>query len=205
MRLILTFVGGIIAGVLLFLLMQQMVENESPGLIVHPRIVISLPEPVMPEPQPSITKPDDAPQPPKHNSKPAGPTELPVDPTIIEIDPGSDTPTINPGEPADIDITIPGPGEYRPSGQAICSVMIAPVYPRPAARAGTEGRVELLFTIQTDGSVADISVVSAQPRGVFEQAAEHAVAKWHCSPAVVDGKPVARQARQTLLFQLDEK
>lgn len=54
----------------------------------------------------------------------------------------------------------------------------APRYPLSARNRRIEGRVQVAFTIQPDGSVADARAVSAQPQGVFEEAALAAASRW---------------------------
>jgi len=57
-----------------------------------------------------------------------------------------------------------------------------PSYPQAALNAGTAGEVVLSFTVNTDGSVSDLSVVSAKPRGIFDRAVRAAVARWRFQP-----------------------
>lgn len=57
-----------------------------------------------------------------------------------------------------------------------------PRYPVVAMRRKIEGRVTVQFTIQADGSVGSPSVVSADPPGVFDQAALAAARGWRFEP-----------------------
>ncbi|MEN8718672.1 MAG: energy transducer TonB, partial [Oceanococcaceae bacterium] len=70
------------------------------------------------------------------------------------------------------------------------------------ARDRIEGWVKLEFTINPDGTVSDPRVVEAQPRRVFDSEARRAILKWKFKPRVVDGKPVAHRATQTIEFKL---
>jgi len=65
----------------------------------------------------------------------------------------------------------------------------APRYPLAARNRRIEGRVQVAFTIQPDGSVSDVRSVSAQPEGLFEQAALAAAARWQfeATPRRVSG------------------
>ena len=54
----------------------------------------------------------------------------------------------------------------------------APRYPLAARNRRIEGRVQVAFVIQPDGSVSDVRAVSAQPEGLFEQAALAAASRW---------------------------
>ncbi len=78
-----------------------------------------------------------------------------------------------------------------------------PVYPAQALRNGVRGWVELEFTIAPNGTVRDIEVVSAEPRGVFDSAAADAVAAWRFRPRVVNGQAVAQRSTITLRFDVD--
>lgn len=78
-----------------------------------------------------------------------------------------------------------------------------PVYPAQALRSGTKGWVELEFTVSANGSVRDIEIVAAEPRGVFDSAASDAVAAWRFRPRVVNGQPVAQRSTVTMRFDVD--
>jgi TonB family protein len=58
-------------------------------------------------------------------------------------------------------------------------IAVDPQY--PAAASGTDGFVELSFAVTALGLVENASVTAAEPRGVFEQAALAAVARWRYS------------------------
>jgi protein TonB len=59
---------------------------------------------------------------------------------------------------------------------------VEPVYPVEAARAGTSGFVEIEYTIDAAGKVANVSVVNARPARTFETAAVKAVKQWQFAP-----------------------
>ena len=90
------------------------------------------------------------------------------------------------------------------AGDATPLVQVEPQYPRRALMAGTEGHVTMEFTIERDGSVSDVTVIEAEPPGVFNAEAVRALMRWRFRPHVVDGEPRARRARQTIHFSLDE-
>jgi protein TonB len=77
-------------------------------------------------------------------------------------------------------------------------------YPESARERGTEGWVDLLFTVRTDGSVGDVSVAGADPAGIFEQSAISAVRRWRYEPVRRDGRPVEQRARLRLRFTLEK-
>jgi protein TonB len=55
---------------------------------------------------------------------------------------------------------------------------LAPRYPARARRQRIEGWVAVRFRVQPDGSVADVSVVAAEPEGIFDREAVGAVSRW---------------------------
>ena len=58
------------------------------------------------------------------------------------------------------------------------------------------------YTVNTDGSVSNISVVSAEPRHVFDSAAMDALRRAKFSPALHDGAAVASQQQKRIEFKL---
>jgi protein TonB len=78
-----------------------------------------------------------------------------------------------------------------------------PVYPDRALDQGRAGYVDFNFTIEPDGSVGDLQLVTETPAGFgFAAAAEKAFAKWRFQPKLVNGVPVAARARYRVSFQL---
>jgi TonB family protein len=78
------------------------------------------------------------------------------------------------------------------------------VYPESALERGTEGWVDLTFTVRADGSVANVSVAAAEPAGIFEQAAMSAVRRWRYQPVTRDGRPVDQRAKLHLRFTIEK-
>jgi periplasmic protein TonB len=97
------------------------------------------------------------------------PTPTPQVPTVSPS-PFTATPTPVSEGPRAVDVR-------QPIGESPVS-KILPRYPRTAQAREVEGRVVLSITIMPDGSVRDVRVVSAQPRGYFEDAAVRAVQQW---------------------------
>lgn len=65
---------------------------------------------------------------------------------------------------------------------------VDPQYPADAARAGTEGFVEVEFTVDAGGKVTSVSVVNAKPARTFESSAVKAVKQWQFAPGGGRGK-----------------
>lgn len=82
-------------------------------------------------------------------------------------------------------------------------VKVAPFYPLNARAKGIEGKVELVFVVQADGSVSDIEVADSFPGRVFVEAALRAVRQWRFKPGTKDGQPVATRVRLPMRFQLE--
>jgi protein TonB len=68
---------------------------------------------------------------------------------------------------------------------------VDPVYPAEAVRAGTNGFVEVEFTVDATGKVASVSVLNAKPARTFESAAVKAVKQWQFEPGA-DGRGKVR-------------
>ena len=59
----------------------------------------------------------------------------------------------------------------------------APEYPRGAERRGIEGYAVVEYTVTPEGTVTDVTVVEAEPEGVFDRAVERAIEGWSYAPA----------------------
>lgn len=81
-------------------------------------------------------------------------------------------------------------------------VRVEPIYPPRAQRQGLEGVVTVEFIITPSGRVTDPVVINAKPSKVFDRAVLAAVKKWKFRPRIVNGKAVARRARQAIQFTL---
>ncbi|GGA25341.1 hypothetical protein GCM10010981_12350 [Dyella nitratireducens] len=92
-----------------------------------------------------------------------------------------------------------GGGETR---DAIPISSIRPRYPATALRNNQEGWVDVQYTVNTDGSVSNITVVSAEPRHVFDNAAIDALRRAKFSPAMRDGAAIASQQQKRIEFKL---
>ena len=80
----------------------------------------------------------------------------------------------------------PAPAQPSPSrpaaGELVAVSTPQPAYPPEAARSKTSGQVVVSFTVNSDGSVSNIDIVSARPRGVFERSVQAAVRRWRFQP-----------------------
>ena len=74
------------------------------------------------------------------------------------------------------------PAPARSANELVAISTPQPVYPPEAQRSGTAGEVVVSFTVNSDGSVSNIDIVSARPRGVFERSVQSAVRRWKFQP-----------------------
>ncbi|MCI0507482.1 MAG: energy transducer TonB [Gammaproteobacteria bacterium] len=156
-----------------------------------------------------VTKQRRLPEPPK---EPAVPTTL-LQPAKTSSKPELITPAFKlplPGIPSldlkrdlltGVSTEIAAPQE---NNEVIALLKVEPDYPRQAARQGIEGWVKLAFTVLEDGSVADIEVLDASPKRVFDKSAKHAIMRWKFKPRVVNGQAVKQQAVQVIEFKLNK-
>ena len=63
-----------------------------------------------------------------------------------------------------------------------------------------KGTIELRMLITKKGVVEDVEVISASPKGYFEDSALTMVSSWSFQPAKYGGKPVAMWAKQVVRF-----
>jgi TonB family protein len=94
--------------------------------------------------------------------------------------------------------------EVVPAAQLDLTHYVAPEFPLAARQRAMSGWVDVQFTVETDGSVGDVAVVTAEPAGVFEQPATEAVRKWRYRPILRDGQPINQRARVRVRFALQQ-
>lgn len=87
---------------------------------------------------------------------------------------------------------------------AVPVVRVDPPYPPRALRAGIEGSVIVEFTITAAGGVNDPVIAKADPPGIFDQAVLAVITKWKFKPRISAGTAVARRARQTVEFSMQD-
>lgn len=91
-------------------------------------------------------------------------------------------------------------GDYLPI------VKVQPIYPRRAQERGIGGYVMLEFTVTELGTVEDIVVIEADPKGYFERAAMRAARKFKYKPKVIDGEAIrVPGVRNLITFEIAEE
>ena len=104
--------------------------------------------------------------------------------------------TASPSSPAE-PVVLPETALHR-------TYFAAPVYPPRALERGTTGWVDIEFTVTRDGSTRDVSVLAAEPMGVFDRAALDSVARWRYEPRVVNGAVVDQRVAARVRFELKD-
>ncbi|MDJ0907505.1 MAG: TonB family protein, partial [Woeseiaceae bacterium] len=79
---------------------------------------------------------------------------------------------------------------------------VAPKYPRAAQRRGLSGWVDVVFTVDIDGSVVDVSVRDSNPGETFVSAAINSVEKWEFEPVIEDGVAIQKRAAVRMMFAI---
>jgi protein TonB len=113
-------------------------------------------------PEPTTPAPTPAP------AQPAQPTPAPATPNPVAAQPAT-----------------PPPAAPRPAPRPSTPVGIRtpqPAYPASAARSGITGEITVEISIAADGSVSDVRVVRAQPRGAFDREVLSTVRDWRFQP-----------------------
>ncbi|MEM6639288.1 MAG: energy transducer TonB [Pseudomonadota bacterium] len=206
MRLSFSLVGGIVAAIALFVLMNSLVAAD--GASVNKGEQFSIVDFInIPEEQ-QVQKKDR-----KKPKKPPPPKKRPPPPKMVVQK--NDKPPPRNLNIATPNIKVPvgtggGPylggfsaGQAAAEGDIIPIVRIAPQYPRDARLRGISGWVKVEFTINEDGTVSNPSVIDAQPRRTFDREAIRAILRWKYKPRIIDGVAVKRTASQVIDFNLD--
>jgi protein TonB len=109
--------------------------------------------------------------------------------------PGEDGATGIPGAAAGTDAPIRPGGDIQPPRRV---VYVPPVYPEIAKQARVGGTVVLDCTIDRDGRVVDVSVISGHP--LLDEAALSAVRRWTYTPTRLNGVPIPVLMTVTVRF-----
>ena len=89
-------------------------------------------------------------------------------------------------------------------GDVIPRIRVNPDYPPGAITKGTEGWVQVRFTVTAIGTVRDAVIVASEPDTIFDDAALKAIARWRYNPRVENGEAVERVGLQTMIrFELE--
>lgn len=210
-----SLLGGILAALGLFLLMNGLISREEAGISQFKQM--PMPQFIRAEePEEKVQERQRHEVDPPEEPEPLPPVEtLPVPQQARARAPSLDLPTpeFRPslalsGIPVAAPPTPSGPQESQ--GLAAYTQSLTPVhqtpprYPRRARMEGVSGWVRLEFVVQEDGTVRDVRVVEAEPaRGIFDQEAVRALSRWRFHPQMKDGRAVPALATITIQFNLE--
>ena len=214
--------GAVIAGILYASFHQVInVPKESQPISVslvapevqpEPAPVVKQPQ-AEPEPQPEPEpEPQPVPEPPK-----AEPVPIPVPqpkpkpkPKVEhkrEVKPRQEAkPQENPfnqdapatqTKPTTAPKSNPSPVQSVSQGPKAISVS-KPGYPARALALRIEGRVQVQFDVGDDGRVENVTILSAQPRNMFEREVKQAMKQWRYQP----GRP-GKNLKMNIVFKIN--
>ncbi len=95
----------------------------------------------------------------------------------------------------------PGPTEREPMIRS----QVPPPYPYLARRRGIQGAVTVRFLVDTQGVVRRLSIIKAEPEGVFEESVLKTVPRWRFAPGIREGKPAGTWVETVIRFKLDKQ
>ncbi|HEY4338633.1 MAG TPA: TonB family protein [Steroidobacteraceae bacterium] len=186
---------------------------HEPAQPVAPKTAARLPPPPMapiaaprPRPAPPVAAPRPQPAPPVVRAA-EPPRPIPTQPLpIVAASPPTALAATVASTPEDF-----GPSSTPPVSEARDPLSVAavilhrvyaidPEFPEIARENDLAGYVDLEFTVHSDGSVSDVTVLKARPVGVFEKSAVAAVRQWRYQPIDRAGVPVTEHARLRLNF-----
>ncbi len=192
--------------------------NDDPSPTLHeqahggPRPVPVLPPPTPPSAREMTTDPAMASASPTTTPAPSVAPPAPAPPQIAGLAPSAGPGTLPLGSGGG---ALPSmgtlPGSELTADQAQGQSTPArpksrpkPRYPRLAQRQGIEGYVTLRLRIDADGRVEDAVVVTAEPPGVFDDAAIQTARLYRFTPARRGAAPISTTLEQTIRFELQQ-
>lgn len=89
----------------------------------------------------------------------------------------------------DADLNLGNASIAITDGEMLPLVNVTPQYPTRAASRGIQGWCQVSFTVDGDGNVVEdtITVVDAEPAGIFDRTSVRAAARFKFQPRVQDG------------------
>ena len=185
--------------IILFYFMQALIAT---GGALDERInVVRIVDATMPEIEMEVVREVERPEEIQELDQP--PPEVPD--RNIDMDGGADLNISRDVVDVDIGLDIGGASLGVSDGEMLPLVNIQPTYPTRAAQRGIEGWAQVSFTVTETGGVRDVSVVDAEPPGMFDQASIRAAERFRFQPRVVNGQPVeVPNVQYVFRFQLEE-
>lgn len=201
--------GAVVAG-LLYTSVHQVIEMPAPAQPISITMVAPVdleppqPEVVQPPPEPVVEpEPEPIPEPPKevpvviHKPEPK-PKPKPKPKPVKKVEqPKREAKPVEP-RPTATAVQNTAPVRPAPSAKPAAATNAAPVatgpralsrnqpqYPSRAYALRMEGKVRVKFDVAADGSVSNVTVLSAQPANMFEREVKQAMKRWRYE----SGKP----------------
>lgn len=78
---------------------------------------------------------------------------------------------------------------------------VEPVTPKIAKKKNIKGWVTLEYHVGLDGQASNVRIISASPKGIFEEAAVDAIRQWRFEPAKQNGHVMEVDATEILKFK----
>ncbi len=133
--------------------------------------------------------------------------QQPVTEQPREQEPASGVAVAGPGSTVDTTASGPAPSVADTTPVAVSTLKrtkyVAPRYPRAAQRRGLSGWVDVVFTVDIDGSVVDVNVRDSNPGDTFVNAAINSVEKWEFEPVIEDGVAIQKRAAVRMMFAIE--
>ncbi len=176
-------------------------QHRPPRDIIDP-VGVSLVSLALPEPQPP-EEVKEAEPPPQVQEKPDFAPDL-VQPSIMAGGMGDFAVSVDIdgiGERQSAESFIFDSVDLDQAPQAV--VRVPPPYPYKAREQGIEGYVAVKFLVREDGTVGNVNILKAKPKGHFEEEVRRTLPKWKFQPGRIGNDPVASWVVTTLRFDLN--
>jgi TonB family protein len=157
---------------------------------------------IAPTPEPEVKKPDSPPLRVKSNTAAThGEESVPQLPSPLAVASANES-NLNGLMSASPNLPKPSLATLRISqgvSQGLLIKRVQPKYPQAALAAHTAGAVQIEATIDKEGKVVNLKVLSGNP--VLAHAALDAVRQWRYKPYYLDGEPVEIETQITINFK----
>jgi len=85
----------------------------------------------------------------------------------------------------------------------VAVVQLKPNYPPKARRHRLEGKVDVQFVVNTDGSVSQFKILSSDHNGIFDDSVKNTLLAWKFTPGKIKGQPVRTLVVTSIEFKLE--